>query len=251
VLAFVLIHSPFVGPLSWQPTARALEARGQIAAAPSLAASAARAPYWSRFADVVATAARELPEQAPLVLVGHSAAGLVLPAAGVAIRAAGPERAVRAYVFVDATLPRGSASLGELIPPEVGIGLEELRALAGGSGLLPPWGTDWPEDLWTQLIPDAALRARFAAELRPAPLALFEERPPAVPGWPDAPCAYLRFSPLYAREQDAARRAGWPTRALGGGHLHMLAASVAVASALLQLAADAQRAAGTAPRPAV
>jgi hypothetical protein len=112
---------------------------------------------------VVATAARELPEHAPLVLVGHSAAGLVLPAAGVAIRAAGPERAVRAYVFVDATLPRGSASLGELIPPEVGIGLEELRALAGGSGLLPPWGTDWPEDLWRQLIPDAALRARWAA----------------------------------------------------------------------------------------
>jgi hypothetical protein len=144
------------------------------------------------------------------------------------------ERTVRGYVFVDATLPGAGASLVEAIPVGVGITMERLRAQAEG-GLLPPWGTGWPDELWRQLIPDLAWRQRFVQELGPVPLALYEERPPVVAGWPDGPCSYLRFSALYADAEGQARRAGWPTRELRGGHLHMLVEPVAVARTLIEL----------------
>ncbi len=102
--------------------------------------------------------------------------------------------------------------------------------------MLPPWGTGWPDELWRQLIPDLALRERFVQELRPAPLALYEERAPVVAGWADAACSYLRVSALYADTEEQARRAGWPTREVSGGHLHMLVEPGAVAEALIELA---------------
>ncbi len=231
MVAFVLIHSPFVGKLTWQATARALADRGHIVVTPALNAEAARSPYWPHYASCVAAAARSVPEPEPLVLVAHSAAGLLIPAS----RAAMVERTMRGYVFVDATVPRGAASLVELIPMGVGITMEQLQAQAKG-GYLPPWGTDWPDELWQQLIPDVALRECFVQELCPTPLALYEEHPPVVPGWPDAPCSYVRLSALYTDPEAQARRAGWPTREVNGGHLHMLVDPAAVACMLTELA---------------
>jgi hypothetical protein len=228
--ALVLIHSPFVGQLTWQPTARKLVDRGHIVVTPVLNVGDPGPPYWFHYANCVAAAVRGVPEPEPLVLVAHSAAGLLVPAS----RAAMANRTVRGYVFVDATLPRDGASLVELIPRGVGITMDRLQAQAEG-GLLPPWGTGWPDEFWRQLIPDLALRERFVQELRPAPLALYGERPPLVAGWPDAPCSYLRFSALYADAEGQARRAGWPTRQVSGGHLHMLVEPAAVADALIEL----------------
>jgi hypothetical protein len=176
--AWILVHSPFVGPLTWQPTARELVGRGHIVITPTLDVAESRPPYWSHFAHRVADAVRGLPEREPLVLVAHSAAGLLVPASWAAMAG----RTVCACVFVDATLPRDGASLVELIPVGVGITMDRLREQAEG-GLLPPWGTGWPDETWRQLIPDRALRERFVQELRPAPLALYEERPPVVAGW--------------------------------------------------------------------
>jgi alpha/beta hydrolase family protein len=228
--AFVLIHSPFVGPLTWQPTARVLADRGHIVVMPALNVGDPRPPYWSHYASSVVATARTVPARHPLVLVAHSAAGLLIPAVG----AATPERAIRRDVFVDATLPRGYASLADLIPAGLGITMEQLRAQAQDE-FLPPWGTGWPDELWRQLIPDVSLRERFVQELRPAPLALYEEHPPVVDGWPDALCGYLRFSALYADAEEQARRAGWQTREVSGGHLHMLVEPAAVADALIEL----------------
>ncbi len=109
--AWVLIHSPFVGPLTWEPTARKLVDRGHIVITPTLNVAESRPPYWSHFANCVAAAVRGVPEREPLVLVAHSAAGVLVPAS----RAAMADRTVRGYVFVDATLPRGGASLVEVI----------------------------------------------------------------------------------------------------------------------------------------
>lgn len=226
---FVLIHSPFAGAVTWRPTIAALEQEGHRGIAPAL--RHIHPPYWSKYGSLVAEAIRTRGTKEPVVLVAHSAAGLIIPAAGAALH----DHGIRSYIFADATIPRKGASLGDLIPADVGIGMKEIRAQAT-AGLLPPWGTDWPEAAWRQLIPDDALRAEFVHELRPTPLALYEE-PMSWPGtWPDAPCRYLRFSALYAEEEHEARRSGWVTRHLPGEHLHMLVRPADVAECLIELA---------------
>ena len=211
---------------------------------PTLDVATATPPYWRRFAERAAASAGDLPADRPVVVVVHSAAGLLAPA----LRDAMPGRAVGAYLFVDAALPRGGATLVDEIPADAGVTAEMLRDVAR-DGLLPPWGADWPDGLWATLIPDPTTRARFAAEVPPVPLALYEEAPPPAPAWPDAPCAYLRFSTLYAAAEQRARRADWPTWLLPGEHLHMLADPDAVADALVDLA-NAVRDASVPPRPA-
>lgn len=115
------------------------------------------------------------------------------------------------------------------------MGMEEVRAQAT-AGLLPPWGTGWPEDVWRRLIPDATLRTQFTEELRPTPLGLCEERVSWPETWPDAPCRYLRFSSLYADQEHEAQRAGWVIQQITGDHLHMLVRPTEVAEYLIDLA---------------
>lgn len=69
-------------------------------------------------------------------------------------------RAVCAYVFVDAALPRNGVTLAGLFPPGVTVTIETLRAQAV-EGMLPRWGSSWPNELWEARIPDARFRARF------------------------------------------------------------------------------------------
>ena len=195
---FVLVHSPFVGPLTWYATARALEQKGHVAVVPTL--GRVEPPGLPQYANVIADATQSLRAHAPLVLVAHSAAGLVIPAA----RAALQDHRIQSYIFVDAAIPREGVSLVDLIPASLGIGIEQIRAQAT-AGLLPPWGTGWPEETWRRLIPDASLRAQFIAESGPTPLALYEERvswPPVA--WPDAPCKYSEI--LRALRRCRARR---------------------------------------------
>ena len=87
------------------------------------------------------------------------------------------------------------------------------------------------------MIPDTALRWRFVAELRPLPLAVYEEPLPVFAGWPDAPCGYLRFAatPVYEEPEREARRRGWACAQLPGHHFHMLVDPPTVAQALLDL----------------
>ncbi len=75
----------------------------------------------------------------------------------------------------------------------------------------------------------------FMAELRPLPLAVYEEPLPVFEGWPDAPCGYLRFSPAYEVPAERAKREGWECAEFDGGHFHMLNDPSAVADALVRL----------------
>ena len=99
----------------------------------------------------------------------------------------------------------------------------EFRARAV-DGRLPPW----PDQLLARLIPDENTRARFASELGPVPLALYEEHIPAVPGWPDAPCHYIQLSGAYGPDAEAATDRGWTVQHLPGNHFQMLVDPVAV-----------------------
>jgi hypothetical protein len=222
---FVLIHSPLVGPTTWEPVADVLRRRGHEVVMPVLRNR--HAPYWEYHARVVRDSLEPFEPSLPLVFAGHSAAGHFLP---MAARACG--RPAAAYLFVDSGLPRDGMHLRDGRDPD------SLKTI---DGCLAPWGRGWPAETWETLIPDRQLRERFCAELEPVPLALFEEPLPVFAGWPDASCGYLLFSRFYGATAAEAADRGWPVRELPGEHLHMLAQPKAVADALLGLTAELGR----------
>lgn len=138
------------------------------------------------------------------------------------------DRPVANYVFVDAGLPENGQ-------PRVGSGefAEELRELYGRGERFP----DWSDDLLHALVPDPSLRRGLAAQRRPQPWRFWTEPVAVFAGWPDGPCAYLRFTPNPAYDAAAAeaRRRGWAVRELVGGHFHMLVDPIAVSDVLLEL----------------
>jgi hypothetical protein len=197
-----------------------LRRRGHTALTPELAYPTA-APFWSRHVDSVAQVLTDLPEVEPLVLVGHSGAGALLPAIARAVA-----KPVAAYIFVDAGLPIGGANR-----MDTSGFADYLRDLHARGERFP----NWREDELHSVVPDPAQRARLLAELRPQPLAFWEEPLPVVEGWPDAPAAYLQFTPTYDAAAEQAGLLGWPFLHLQGGHFHMLVDPAAVADALLEL----------------
>ena len=75
--AFVLVHSPLVGPTSWLPVARELERRGRVAVIPSLLGVAeAPEPRWRHVPQAVRVATSHLQQR--VVLVGHSRGGIAI-----------------------------------------------------------------------------------------------------------------------------------------------------------------------------
>src|SRR5271170_1235421 len=98
-LTLVLVHSPLVGPLTWEPTAKRLRQMGYQVLVPSLAGIVGGAPpYYRKLAGRAADAAGTGP-----VLVAHSGAGALLPAIAEQTQA-------RAAIFVDAILPHPGLS---------------------------------------------------------------------------------------------------------------------------------------------
>ncbi|MHB8375553.1 MAG: alpha/beta fold hydrolase [Dehalococcoidia bacterium] len=223
--SFVLIHSPLASPATWAPVADELQRAGAVAVVPALDND--EQPFWQHHARQVASTIAEAQPPGPVIFVAHSGAGPALPA----IAAASPVHAA-GYVFVDAALPADGGSRLDMFSAEEEADFRR-RAV---DGVLPPWGDEWPDEIWRRLVPDEARRASFRAGLRPTPLGVYEEPLPIHAGWPDAPCAYLKFSPFYDDLTDRARGRGWRVRELPGMHLHMLAEPAAVADALLAFA---------------
>jgi hypothetical protein len=160
------------------------------------------------------------------VLVGHSRAGPILAAAGALITQ------VRGYVFVDARLPFPGQTWMETAPPEL---VARLREMADPDGWLPPWPRWWGEEALAELLPDPVIRERFTAGCPRLPLAMFTERHPPAPRWPEAPCAYLRLSEAYEDEAARAAGLGWPVTRLASHHLALLTDPAEVAEAISQL----------------
>jgi hypothetical protein len=165
------------------------------------------------------------------VLVGHSGAGPLLGAVGIGLRACG--RPAGGYLFCDAGLPLDGASRLELLAAE------DLEMAAGFRAELERGGRfpEWSDRDLEPLVPDPVARAALVGSLRPRGLEFFSEPLPPSPGWPDAPCGFLRLSAAYDvwREQAAAR--GWPTTGLDAGHFHPLVDPDGVAAALRALLA--------------
>jgi len=182
---FVLIHSPLVGPLTWSLVAEDLRRRGIEVVVPVLHDDGSGVPYWRQHIASAAAAVASLPEDRALVLVGHSGAGPLLPAVGESCC-----RHVGAYLFVDAALPLdGQSRLDDMEADDPEFARQLRQHLVAG-GRFP----DWSEEDLRAVIPNHRLRRDMVAELRPRPLAFFQERIPGSVADLDAPCAYLRFS---------------------------------------------------------
>jgi hypothetical protein len=224
---FVLVHSPLVGPTSWLPAARELERRGRAAVVPSLCGVAeAPEPQWRHVADAVRAATSHVHE--PIVLAGHSGAGLLLPVIADAVNCE-----VAALVFVDSFLPPPAGHL-QLGPPEF---MDELRARAT-DGVLAPWSHWFGADAMRELVPDERQRAELEAEMPQLPLSYFEATVPSPDDWSSRhPCGYLLLSPdPYGPSADEARTNGWPVVAIPGvEHLAIATHPVLVTEALLDL----------------
>ncbi|MBW3557737.1 MAG: alpha/beta hydrolase [Actinobacteria bacterium] len=229
-----LLHSPLLGPSSWARVAEVLRQRGYEVAVPDLRQAVASPPYGQRFAEVAAKALGSANDGVPWVLVGHSGAGRLL-----AVVALGVE--TERLVFVDAGLP------GEPSHLATAPGGARLHAfsLADDSGILPPWPDWWPAEVLAQILPDEGQRQALRSDSPRVPFNLLIE--PLPQAEPRVPCAYLAFT--YETEWLEARRRGWPTAALAGGHLHQMVAPAEVAEAIETLVRDGGGAEPGSPSP--
>jgi len=223
---YVLIHSPLVGGLTWTLVADELRRRGQDVVVPQLKDSPdSKEPFWKQHAESVSQELAHIPKNHTVTLVAHSGAGPLLPA----IRESIPNL-VNAYMFVDAGIPRASASRLDLMRSENPDWAEQFEATLKQGERFPTWSA---EDLH-EIIPDEKLRLQVVAEIRPRALPFFTEPIPVFDTWPDAPCIYILFSPPYANVEIQARQAGWVTYLLEAGHFHMLVDPKAVAALIVQ-----------------
>ncbi len=259
-MIFVLIHSPLVGPLTWEPVAERLRAGGHDVFRPMLQDYADGGPYWRQqaasvmrsvngslghlrglaFAEQQAEAVARGLDRAgqPLVLVGHSGAGALLPAIRQALK-----HPVGGYIFVDAGIHRDGLSRLEMMALEGPEFAAELRTHLAAGGRFP----EWQDQQLRPILPDAGPRYRLLQQLRPRSLDFFNEPIPVFAGWPDAPCGYMQFSAAYDVPAAQASAGGWPPRsfeAASAGHFHMLVDPAAVAVALIELAVSMQAGSG-------
>jgi pimeloyl-ACP methyl ester carboxylesterase len=225
--AFVLVHSPLVGPTSWSPVAQELERSGRVAVVPSLLGVAEAAePQWRHVPEVVRVATSNLRQRT--ILVGHSGAGDLLPVIAEAL-----DIEVAALVFVDSLLPPPAGQL--VLGPATF--MEQLRGMAVDD-VLPPWSRWFGADAMRELVPDERLRADLEAEMPRLPLSYFEATVPLPDAWPDRrPCGYLLLSASqYGQSAADARADGWPLIEIHGvQHLAIATDPIEVTAALLEL----------------
>ena len=193
----LFVHSPVVGPSTWTYTAEALREKGFGCVVPDLTAVATMdQPYYPKYATAAAASVDD--ETGPVVVIGHSAAGALLPAIAEAVG-----KRARGAVFVDAMLPQPGRSWFDTAPP----GLEaQLRGLAD-EDLLPPWHEWFPPGALAALVPDPVRRRRLVAETPRLPLAYFDEPAPHARFAESVACAFLRLGAPFDRAADKARTA--------------------------------------------
>ena len=220
--AFVLVHSPSVGPATWKPVAERLP--GTVVVPSLLDVADAPPPFWPRVVELVAKAVAELPAGQPVVLVAHSNAGLFVPV----IVDASP-RPVAGCVFVDAALPARTGAT-PVAPVDL---IRFLESKAGDDGRLPPWTAWWDEADVAPMFPDPSTRAVVEAEQPRLPLSYYRQLVPVAPHWDRRPCAYLLFGPPYDEAAAEARARGWDVTEIPGKHLHEIVDPDAVTAYLL------------------
>ena len=227
----LFVHSPVVGPATWSSTAEVLRGKGFRCDVPDMTALATSGgPYYPKFAAAAAAAVDG--DSDPVVVVGHSAAGALLPAIAESVGG----RVLGARSSPTQCSPSQGAAGST---PRRRRLRDQLRGMAE-AGRLPPWH-EWfpPGALDGAGSGSVAAATTVTAEIPRLPLAYFEEPAPATT--PVQRCAFLRFSTPYDHAADDAERLGWWVARRDWDHLRMLTAPDAVAD-LIASAISALRA---------
>jgi pimeloyl-ACP methyl ester carboxylesterase len=223
----VLVHSPFLGPASLRPLADALAALGHPAVLLDLRPSVVAPPVHQVLLGAFADAMSEELLDGPVVLIGHSGAGPLLPAFADAL-----EEGVTGLVFVDAGLPTPGRSWRDTAPDGL---YAELRAISR-EGQLPRWQRWFDPNPLETLVADPDLRAEMADEAPEVPIAFLKEERPEVE-W-TGPAGYVQLSAPYEAAASAAESKGWPIRRLNTHHLAPATDPAPVAQAVLEVLAN-------------
>jgi hypothetical protein len=221
--AFLLIHSPLLGPSSWRPFGEVASRAGHPIAIPDLtSASIAQPPRWEALVEAAVAVGEDLGSEP--VVIGHSGAGVFLPEIANRLRAI-------AMLFIDAVVPplQGvhltSPSLTRLLDDQV------------VDGRLRRWIEWWPAETVADLLPEPEARSRLSSDMPVVPRSFYDEAVPVPKGWSDLKCGYLRLSAAYDGEYAEAGRRGWARRQFDGDHLSIFTRSAPVLSALEDLIA--------------
>jgi pimeloyl-ACP methyl ester carboxylesterase len=161
-----------------------------------------------------------LPSEPDAIWVGHSAAGMLLPACARMLNAGG-------LVFVDASLPPATGTAAPVDAPF----MEFVRGLPLDGDRLPAWSEWWGKDAIATLMPDPNERRQFDLELPRLKLAWFDDAV-EVPDWRALRAGYVQTSRRFAHDAATARAHGWPVEVLDGTHLHPLLAPRETAAAI-------------------
>jgi hypothetical protein len=213
----MLLGSPLLGHGSWGRLPDALEEIDpSVDVFDASVADDDVPPFGQRYLTSVVLAAASTRPRTPLALVGHSAAGPLLPGVGRALRDAGHR--VGGYIFMDAGLPGpGRPNRLDLLRRESESRFAELQTLLDAAGRFPDW-----------TLPGIVTRPRDRS--------FFEEPLPTSDDWPDAPCGYLRTSSAYEIPARQARARRWPVvESSTDHHLPWLADARGVAMQLAEL----------------
>lgn len=225
-ITYALIHSPLVGPFTWQLVCEALIGKGFKAFIPALLDDLnSTLPYWQQHADSVARDLAKISSKESLVLIAHSGAGPLLPAVRQRLT-----HSICVYVFVDAGIPRDKLSRIDLMKLEDSSWADRFHKSLLNGDQFPTWTAN---DL-QEIIPDGDTRRKLVAEIHPRSLSFFTEPIPVYDGWPDAPCVYIKFSNSYNWDAMQAKKSGWPVYKMNAGHFHMLVEPLAVADLIIE-----------------
>lgn len=219
MVTVVLMHSPFLGPSSMRPLADELASDGVAVLLVDLQMTVNEAPVHQRLIGAFADALDDAGVAGPLVLVGHSGAGPLLPGFADAL-----ELDVAGLVFLDSDLPTPGRAWRETVDPALVRQVKESVR----DGKLPRWDRWFPEDP-LRLVP-AGLREEMRDEAPEVPWDFLKEQRPIVE-WSGA-SGYVLLSSVYEEAATQAEALGWPVERVESHHLAAATSPSTVAAAL-------------------
>lgn len=225
-----LLHSPLTSATAWGDLPSALSDLGYPVVVPEVLDDD-DPPFAQRY---IARASLQLANDAPgqpLILLGHSGAGPLLPQVGFARHAAGLR--IKGYIFIDAMLPRvpQATTRLEILTLDDAAAAHSITEQLQHGGQFP----NWTEAALANDIPDPAHRALLLAGLRPRALPFFTEPLPVPEDWPDARCGYLQLSNAYRGPARTAELRGWSVDRIDAHHFAALTNPDRVATAITRL----------------
>jgi len=230
---FVLVHGAWHGGWCWRKVVPLLRAAGHAVHTPTLTGVGERAHLLSREVNLLThvkdiAGLLEFEDLHGAILVGHSYAGMIIPAV-----AAQAGARVGRVVHLDAYVPKSNTSTFDNMSPHFVERWRQVVASKGEGWKVPPL-----LDAKAMGITDATDAAWVDARLRPMPLGAFDQKVSFdARALEHLPRAYVRcagfagFGPMAQK----ARAQGFEVREIPAGHDAMVAAPGALAKALLEL----------------